>query len=136
MKIFENYMELAWAQRLTILLLVLGTIWNIRAARLRIVNSSWRMFYIYGAATAALISMYAILLLTEVVNRGEYAQAVQWLSPLLLMRLILGPQLHIWEEASLRRQIRGLDGTSPSNARDRSSNDNNPVDFHQGEGEK
>jgi len=136
MRIFDNFMELAWAQRLTMLLLLVATIQNLRGALLKLIKVEWKFMYGYGAATAGSLVLYGVLLLAEALEPGEYAQAIQWLSPLIVIRLIMAPSIHIWEETAIRRQARGVDGNRPSNAWHRWRYNRNRLDFHQEKGPK
>src|SRR5215207_1836019 len=89
--------------KLAVLIILAGTVISIRACFLTLIQSSWRIMYVYRALAWFLSSGYILLALTGIIDIREYAMLTQWLLPLLLFGGLWSTMLHIWEERRIKR---------------------------------
>ena len=101
----ENLERLAWPQRITLILLVVGGFLNLYLATQRWIEKTWRRSYIYKGAICFMSATWYILLVTALVGPRSFIQVTRWLQPALVLGLLISGIQHLGERRQLERRL-------------------------------
>lgn len=96
--------RLAWSQRVTLVLLVVGGALNVYVATRVWIEPLWRRSYAYKGAVCLLTGTWYVLLVTDVVGPLQFVQVTRWLVPCLVFGLVLSAVQHLSERRQLERR--------------------------------
>lgn len=100
----DSLHRLAWPQRFTLALLLIGGALNLYVATRRWIEPLWRRSYAYKGAMCLLTGGWYVLLVTGVVGLMQFVQVTRWLQPCLVFALMLSALQHLGERRQLERR--------------------------------
>lgn len=101
----DSLQHLAWAQRITLVLLFVAGFLNLYLATRHWIEPLWRRSYTYKGVVCLLSAVWYLLLVFEVVGPGQFVQVTRWIQPCLIMALLITALQHLSERRKLQRRL-------------------------------
>lgn len=99
---FANFHKLAWASRVSYVILVIAAWTNLRNSFEHAIESPWRRMYAYKGLVSLVGWIYYTALISGWITIKDFTISIRWLQPLVLSGLCTSALLHRWEIAKLR----------------------------------
>lgn len=97
--------SMPWSIRVFYAMVLLASLVNGIIATRKRFKPHWRMEFAYTSLLTGVFSFYVFLRLNGVLDPTDYAKAVRWLYPLLVLPFIAVPLLFHWEDKFFKKAL-------------------------------